>query len=147
MPVVADSDSPSGDPLDPVPSYRQGSLEAIARHFTRGRASGDRMRRIVDAAAQANERITVPTVVLAEWWRGKPSKRMARLLDGVEIEPLDARIATVAGAALAAVRGATTIDAIVVASAAQRGDIILTSDVEDLDRLARYFRGVRVLHS
>jgi predicted nucleic acid-binding protein len=104
-----------------------------------------RMLRIVDAVVQADARITVPTVVLAEWWRGRPSARMARLLDGVELEPLDVRLTHIAGEAIAAVRGATTIDAIVVASAAQRGDTIFTSDVEDLTRLAQYFRGVRIL--
>jgi hypothetical protein len=31
-------------------------------------------------------------------------------------------------------------------SAAQRGDLVLTSDVHDLERLRAYFRGVRVLH-
>lgn len=44
-----------------------------------------------------------------------------------------------------AVRGATAIDAIVVASAALRGDAVLTSDPHDLLRLADYFGGVRVL--
>jgi hypothetical protein len=34
------------------------------------------MLRIVDAAAQSNTRITVPTVVVAEWWRGRASKRV-----------------------------------------------------------------------
>ena len=106
-----------------------------------------RMLRVVDAAVQGDKRITVPTVVVAEWWRGRPSKRMAQLLASVELEPLSVRLAGIAGEALAAVRTATTIDAIVVASAAQRGDTIFTADVEDLDRLARHFRGVRVLHT
>jgi len=43
------------------------------------------------------------------------------------------------------VRGATPIDAIVMASAAQRGDIVYTADVENLEKLAGYFRAVRVL--
>jgi len=43
------------------------------------------------------------------------------------------------------VRGATTIDAIVMASAASRGDVVLTSDVGDLERLRAVFPGVRVL--
>jgi len=38
---------------------------------------------------------------------------------------------------MAAVKGATTNDAIVVASAAQRGDSIFTSDVDDLGRALR----------
>jgi predicted nucleic acid-binding protein len=122
-------------------TFDTGALIALERRSAR-------MLRIVDAMVQANERITVPTVVIAEWWRGRPGSRMARLLEGVEIEPLDVRLARLAGEAIASVRGATTIDAIVVASAAQRGDTIFTSDVEDLERLAAgYFRGVRVLHA
>lgn len=39
----------------------------------------------------------------------------------------------------------TTVDAIVMASAARRGDVVLTSDVADLERLARHFKSVRVL--
>jgi hypothetical protein len=49
------------------------------------------------------------------------------------------------GEALAAVRGATAIDAVVMASAASRGDVVLTSDPHDLDRLRSHFPTVRVL--
>ena len=51
-----------------------------------------------------------------------------------------------AGEAMAAVRGATTVDAIVMASAAQRGDAVFTSDVDDLERLRAFFPSVRVFH-
>ena len=51
-----------------------------------------------------------------------------------------------AGEALAAVRRSTPIDAIVMASAASRGDVVYTSDVDDLTRLQLHFPGVRVLH-
>jgi hypothetical protein len=71
---------------------------------------------------------------------------MLQLLASVELEPLDARLARIAGEAVAAVRGATTIDAIVMASAAQSGGAVFTSDVEDLERLSRHFPGVRILH-
>jgi hypothetical protein len=60
-------------------------------------------------------------------------------------EPLSPALAKVAGEALAAIKGATPIDAIVMASAAQRGDVVYTADVSDLARLAGYFRAVRVL--
>jgi hypothetical protein len=33
------------------------------------------------------------------------------------------------------------------ASAAQRGDAVFTSDIEDLDRLRRYFPGVRLIRA
>ncbi|MFZ5891459.1 MAG: hypothetical protein ACOY0T_10445 [Myxococcota bacterium] len=38
-----------------------------------------------------------------------------------------------------------TIDAIVIASAAQRGDVLYTSDFDDMARLATRFPAVRVL--
>jgi hypothetical protein len=63
----------------------------------------------------------------------------------VRIEPLSDGLAKIAGVALAAVRGATAIDAIVMASAAQRGDVVYTADVSDLEKLEAYFRTVRVL--
>ena len=68
-----------------------------------------------------------------------------RILAGVRIEPLSETLAKVAGEALAAINGATPIDAIVMASAAQRGDVVYTADVSELTELASYFRAVRVL--
>jgi hypothetical protein len=46
---------------------------------------------------------------------------------------------------MARVKGATAVDAIVMASAALRGDLVYTSDVGDLERLRAHFRSVRVL--
>jgi len=90
--------------------------------------------------------LTVPTAVVAEAWRGgSRSARIARLLQACVVEPLLEELARTAGEALGAVRGATAIDAIVMASAASRGDRVLTSDFEDLDRLRAQFPGVRVL--
>jgi predicted nucleic acid-binding protein len=117
-----------------------GALIALERRSAR-------MLRVVAAAVHGDEPITVPTVVVAEWWRGRSSKRMLQLLASVALEPLNARLARIAGEALAAVRRATTVDAIVMASAAQRGGAVFTSDVYDLERLADYFPGVRVLHA
>lgn len=88
--------------------------------------------------------ITVPVAVLTEWWRGRTDKR-ERVLGGVRVEPLHPPLAKLAGEALAAVNEATPIDALVMASAALRGDVVYTSDVKDLERLRRYFPGVRVL--
>jgi hypothetical protein len=89
--------------------------------------------------------VTVPTAVVVEWWRGQRGPA-ARLLDGLVAEPLTLRLARVAGEALARHgRGAGGTDAVVVASAAQRGDIVLTSDVAGLEPLREAFPGVRVL--
>lgn len=65
----------------------------------------------------------------------------------VDVEELDDELAKVAGEAIAATPGATVIDAIVMASAARRGDLVYTSDVTDFVRLRGFFPNVRVLHT
>ena len=82
--------------------------------------------------------------MLTEWWRGRTDAR-DRIVAAIRVEPLSESLAKLAGEALAAVRGTTAIDAMVMASAALRGDIVYTSDVADLERLRGYFPGVRVL--
>jgi predicted nucleic acid-binding protein len=88
--------------------------------------------------------ITVPSPVIGEWWRGRTDLRDAIRLS-VRVEPLTDTIARLAGEALAKVRTATTIDAFVMASAALRGDVVYSSDIDDLERLRAFFPGVRVL--
>ncbi len=63
----------------------------------------------------------------------------------VRVEHTTADVAQLAGQALAAVPGATAIDAIVMASAACRGDLVYTADFADLQRLRAYFPAVRLL--
>jgi predicted nucleic acid-binding protein len=90
--------------------------------------------------------LTVPTVVIAEAWRGGArSARVGKLLQACVVEPLFEDIARIAGEAMGATRGSTVADAIVVASAAARGDRILTTDFDDLDRLRSHFPSVRLL--
>jgi predicted nucleic acid-binding protein len=96
------------------------------------------------AARNAPVPITVPTVVLAEWWRGRSDAREL-IQGGLALEPLAPALARIAGEAQAAVAGATLVDAIVMASAASRGDVVYTSDFQDLERLRGFFPGVRVL--
>lgn len=107
-------------------------------------ARRQRLARVVRAAVIDGVIVTVPAAVITEWWRGRTDAREV-ILGGVRIEPLDAELARLAGEALAAVREATAIDAIVMASASRRGDVVYTSDFEDLDRLRRYFPSVRIL--
>ena len=78
-----------------------------------------RMAEVVAAARIMRVRITVPTVVVAEWWRGQKAP-LARILEGVVLEPLDDRTARLAGEALARTGLSNAIDAVVMASAAQR---------------------------
>lgn len=97
-------------------------------------------------AQMHGQELTVPTPIVAEAWRGGArSARVAKLLDACVIEPLFEDLARIAGEAIAAIVGAGVIDAIVMASAARRGDRVLTADFKDLDRLRAYFPTVRLL--
>lgn len=62
----------------------------------------------------------------------------------VRLESLNDAIAKLAGEALAATGSSNAMDAIVMASAAQRGDVVYTSDHDDLVRFCSVFPGVRV---
>jgi predicted nucleic acid-binding protein len=98
------------------------------------------------AALLAGLDITVPAVVVAEVWRGGPrSARLASLLSSCLLEPIDESLARRAGEALARIPRAQTIDALVMASAAKRGDRVLTGDLDDLERLRRCFPKVRLV--
>jgi hypothetical protein len=87
--------------------------------------------------------ITVPVAVVIEWWRGRTDAR-ERILAGLRIEPLHLALAQAAGEALGSVKSTSAVDAVVMASAALRGDVVYTSDVGDLERLRSHFPGVRV---
>jgi hypothetical protein len=67
------------------------------------------------------------------------------ILRGVRVEPTTTDPAQLAGEALTAVSSAATVDALVMASAARRGDIVYTSDFGDLQRLQTYFPTVTLL--
>jgi predicted nucleic acid-binding protein len=97
-------------------------------------------------ALTSGRRITLPTVVLVECWRGgERSARLAPLIESCIVEALMAPMARRAGEMLARVRTSTAIDAVVAVSAETRGDVVLTSDVEDLSALASHLTGVDVI--
>lgn len=105
----------------------------------------ERVRAWLTEAFERGNIPTVPSVVVAETWRGGPrAVRIARLLKDCEVETLDDALAREAGVLRGAVAGSTTIDAIVVASARRRGDIVLTTDPGDLNLLAAHAPGVRI---
>ncbi len=118
-------------------TFDTGMLVALER---RKKRAWDLYRRLRERGA----RVTIPTPVLGEWWRGRTDLRDA-ICASSHVEPLGADVARLAGEALAAVAGATTIDAFVMASAALRGDVVLTSDRKDMEKLGAFFPGVRVL--
>jgi predicted nucleic acid-binding protein len=103
-----------------------------------------RIRRVFATAIRDNVRVTVPTAALVEWWRGR-TDLAEDIIASVDVEPLDEQLAKTAGEALVAVPTAASVDAIVMASAARRGDVVYTSDFDDLARLQTHFRSVRLL--
>jgi hypothetical protein len=115
-----------------------GALIALERRSLR-------MAKIIHEATAERVAMTVPAAVVAEWWRGG-SRRLDGILAMFNVEPLSERLAKLTGAALAAVRGASVVDAMVMVSAALRGDVVYTSDADDLVRLRDgYFPNTRVL--
>jgi len=100
---------------------------------------------VIRAAQRAETPITVPTVVVLEWWRGQHPGPVKELLLGCSIEPLNEALSRVAGLAVAAIPGAGHIDAVVMASAALRGDVVYTGDMTDMQALGTHFQSVKVL--
>ena len=83
---------------------------------------------------------TIPAAVVAEWWRGTHRA----LLESGRVEALTPELAERAGELLASTTGSNAVDATVVASAALRGDLVITGDEHDLRELAELVSGVTV---
>jgi hypothetical protein len=87
--------------------------------------------------------------VLGQAWRGGGPRQalLARVLEGIDIRPLDEALGRAAGALLARAGSADVIDAALVLLA-DDGDDIVTSDAEDLEPLAALLgRHVELLHA
>lgn len=96
-----------------------------------------RMEAWVAEAATRSVVLVVPAPALAEVWRGGPrSALLARALTFCDVDAVDEVLARRAGELLAAAGGSATVDALVVASAARRGDLLLTADPDDMRPLA-----------
>lgn len=95
---------------------------------------------LLRACRLARATITIPAPVIAEWWRG--SHRA--LLEVGFLEAFSPELAERAGELLAKTGRSNAVDAAVIASAAQRGDLVVTSDPDDLKELARFAPSVTV---
>lgn len=126
----------NGRPVSGI-TFDTGALIALERNR-------QRIVQVRQAALRAGLRVTVPAAVIAEWWRGRSDLR-EDIVASIRVEPLTDTTARLAGEAIAHVKGATVVDAIVMASAALRGDMVYTSDVGDLELLRAHFPSVRVL--
>jgi hypothetical protein len=78
----------------------------------------------------------IPAAALAQVWRSPRQARLAQVVNASLVDPLDETLAKAGGELCAQSKTADVVDAAVVASAARRGDAILTSDPRDLRRLA-----------
>ena len=118
-------------------TFDAGALIALERRHAK-------MARIYGEALKNGLPITIPAVVISEWWRSRTKEREL-ILRSLRIEAVDVPLAKLAGEAIAAIPGASAVDALVMASAARRGDTVYTSDVGDLNQLRAFFPAVRVL--
>ncbi len=91
-------------------------------------------------ALERNARPTVPAGVLGQAWRGGPQVNLSRLLTGCRVEDLTDVRARASGAACARAGSDDPIDASVVVGAIARGDLVLTSDPDDLRTIAGALR-------
>lgn len=89
-------------------------------------------------AAQAIGEVPVTHAgVVGQVWRGSPRQaQLARVLKGIDVRPVDERLGRAAGVLLGAAATSDVIDAAVVLLA-KDGDDIITSDADDMVRLAR----------
>lgn len=117
-------------------TFDTGGLIALERRK-------DRAMKVYSHARDRGFVVATPNITLAEWWRGR-SDRRELVLRGVLVEPASDETMKLAGLALARVRAATTIDAVVAAFAAQRTGIVYTSDVDDFAALRVFFPTLRV---
>lgn len=108
-----------------------GALIALERH--------DRAmwRRLKSALLGGHSPVTHGGVI-GQAWRGRGPRQalLARALAGIDVRSLDEPLGRSAGELLAAARRRDVIDAALV-RLAEDGDLILTSDPDDIEPLAR----------
>ena len=95
---------------------------------------------------QRGERPVVPAGVLGQAWRGGPQHQLSRLLRGCRVEGLDEARARAAGFACARSGTADVVNASVVCGAVARDDLVVSSDPDDLERIAAALRKTLHVH-
>ena len=126
--------------------------EAMAALARRPESRGVEVRAALRAAARLGREVVVPAVILAELYRGPHQNQ---LLDaclsretGIRVRDTDRLLAKLVGGVLAAAKAGSEhlADAHVIATAVDLGGgIVLTTDPDDLGRLAAAFRDVTVI--
>lgn len=120
-----------------------GALIAIERRKPRGTM-------LLKAAADRRIELLVPSVVHAEWWRGRSDVR-DHIKASVNLVPFPVAAAEAAGVVLGRVAGSgrragLAVDVMVMAFAATiGGGLVYTSDMDDLQVIGAHFPSVRLL--
>ncbi|HVA60541.1 MAG TPA: hypothetical protein VNG13_08395 [Mycobacteriales bacterium] len=93
---------------------------------------------LIEAARRRRERVVSSSGCVGQAWRGGGPRqaRLARLLTGVDERPLDRAGSRGVGALCARARRDDVVDAHV-CTLTRDGDVMLTSDVDDLGHLLR----------
>lgn len=130
------------------------SLDSEALNALADRTHGDnrRVMRYLEAARRLERPVIVPTVVLAELYRGSGRNALvdaclARQEHALRLRDTDRSLARLVGAVLAATgRGSADLaDAHVVACAVESGGgVVVTGDEDDLTALAAPYRFITV---
>lgn len=110
--------------------YDAGPLVAADR--------GERRLRALHTQALAQDRrVVVPSPVLTQVWRnGARQARVAQVLRGCVVDPVDEQLARAAGVLLGESGTRDAVDAIVVALAPRLGGVVVTTEPGDLRKLA-----------
>jgi predicted nucleic acid-binding protein len=124
-----------------IPTYVLDTSALVSAERRKDRAS-----RFLRLAYAGRAEIVIPLPVIAEWWRGRTDAREEILAAArVDVSEGVAKAAGVALAHLDDVDASLTIDAVVMATAAFLGGIVLTGDPADFARLSSHFPGVPIL--
>lgn len=103
--------------------------------------------RLLERAVETGQVVEVPTGVVAQVWRGGQRQAVLAMFlasDGVSFAELDLSTARALGELCAATGGTDVVDAHVALLALRRRRAVVTSDSDDISRLARDARIVRV---
>lgn len=122
-------------------TYDTGALVAAERN--------DRRMWALHAAFLAEEIVpTVPAPVLAEAWRGGSRQAsLARLLAMCDVEPMTEARAKAVGELVGRTNHQDISDVAVIERARRRGDSVVTSDPDDLRRIAESIRAKIVIEA
>ena len=126
-----------------------GALSALAGRPERRNRE---VRAALRAAARLDREVVVPAVILAELYRGPRHNQVVDAClsreTGIRVRDTDRSLAKLVGGVLAAAGAGSQhlADAHVIAAAVDvGGGIALTTDAEDLERLAAVYRNVMVV--